>query len=590
MAKKETVSGNIFDGALLKRVIGLAKPYRKQFIIASILAVVVAVVTPIRPYLIKIAVDDHIMKFDIEGLKFIVYLLLATLVVEFILRYYFIYLTRWLGQYVIKDLRVRVFNHVINLKLKYFDRTPIGTSTTRTINDVETINEIFSQGIITIFADLLTLFAVIVIMFITDWRLAIVSLVTLPLIFYATYVFKERIKGAFQIVRAQVSKMNAFLQEHISGMRIVQIFNAEKIEMKKFKDINKEHRDAYIKSIFYFSIFFPLVEIILAMAIGLMVWYGATLVVGAQIQIGVIMAFILYLNMLFRPLRMLADKFNTLQMGFVASERVFDLLDRKDFIVDEGRTDLASVGSKIRFKDVSFAYIDEDFVLKNVDFEVGEGKTLALVGATGSGKTSIINILSRFYEYQQGEIFIDDIEIRDIPLPALRKSMAVVLQDVFLFSGTIMDNITLRNESIDREKVIEASKIVGAHRFIMNLPGGYDYNVMERGVTLSVGQRQLISFIRALVVDPPILILDEATSSIDTESELIIQNAIEKLVKNRTSIVIAHRLSTIQNADMIIVLDNGRIKEQGTHEELLELDGYYKNLYDMQFKKHEARA
>jgi len=504
--------------------------------------------------------------------------------VETVARYYFSYSTSWLGQSVIKNLRVRVFQHVISLKLQFFDRTPIGTATTRTINDVETINDIFSEGIITIIADLLTIITIIGVMLYTDWRLTLVSLSTFPILLYATYVFKEKIKSSFQDVRNQVARMNAFLQEHISGMRVIQIFTAEKIEMEKFKKINEEHKRANVESIWYFSIFFPLVEVVLASALGLMVWYGAIRIVQYEASLGVMISFILLLNMLFRPLRMLADKFNTLQMGIVASERVFKLLEREDKIENTGMKKAEHLRGEVEYKNVWFAYVEDLFVLKNISFKLQPGKTMAIVGATGSGKTSIVNTLNRFYEISKGHVYIDGTDLKEYDVFSLRSQIGMVLQDVFLFSGSIMDNITLRNDHISREKVIAASKLVGAHDFIMRLPGQYDYNVMERGATLSMGQRQLISFIRALVFDPKILILDEATSSIDTESEQLIQHAIETLVQGRTSIIIAHRLSTIQKADVILVLDHGEIKEMGTHDELLLHDGYYKKLHEMQFK------
>lgn len=582
------IKGNFFDWALLKKILRLAAPFKKQFYIATFFALFLAALAPIRPWLIQLTVDDYILNYNYSGLLWMSIFLVAQLFVESIARYYFSYITSWLGQSVIKNLRVRVFSHIISLKLQFFDKTPIGTVTTRTINDVETINDIFSEGIITIIADLLTILTIMGVMFYVDWRLTLVSLSTFPILLYATYVFKEKIKSSFQDVRNQVARMNAFLQEHITGMRVIQIFTAEEKEMGKFRQINEEHKRANIDSIWYFSIFFPLVEVVLASALGLLVWYGAIRVVQYETTIGTLISFILLLNMLFRPLRMLADKFNTLQMGIVASERVFKLLERNDRIENTGTTSAENIKGDIEFKNVWFAYVDDTFVLKNVSFKVAQGKTLAIVGATGSGKTSIINTLNRFYEINKGEIAVDGINAKEYDVFSLRSKIGMVLQDVFLFSGSIMDNITLRNDHISREKVIAAAKLVGAHDFIMRLPGQYDYNVMERGATLSMGQRQLISFIRALVFDPKVLILDEATSSIDTESEQLIQNAIEKLVSGRTSIIIAHRLSTIQKADAIMVLDHGEIKEIGTHDELLAHDGYYKKLYDMQFKKAVA--
>lgn len=570
---------------MLKRIIGLARPYRTYFALASVLAIAIAVISPLRPFLIQYTVDGYVLRMDSQGLIMMTMILIAMLIVESLLQYGFIYITSWLGQSVIRNLRVRVFGHVIGLRLQYFDRTPIGTVTTRTISDVETINNIFSQGLVQIIADLLTIIAIIAFMLATNWKLTLVSLATFPLLLYSTYVFKESIKTAFQSVRNQVAKLNAFTQEHITGMRMIQIFNAQKREMDRFKEINKDHRDAHIQSIYAYSVFFPVVEVILASAIGLMVWYGANRVVHYETTIGTLIAFILYLNMLFRPLRMLADKFNTLQMGMVAADRVFALLDRKDIVENQGHHNPDTVQGDVRFEQVWFAYEDENYVLKGIDFHIKSGETLAIVGATGSGKSSIINILNRFYEIQKGSIKVDGVDLKDYKLDGLRKQIGMVLQDVFLFSGTVLENITLRDTAITREQVIEAAKAVGAHEFIMRLPGGYDYKVMERGATLSMGQRQLISFIRALVFNPAILILDEATSSIDTESEMIIQHAIDKMVVDRTSIVIAHRLSTIQKADKIMVMDKGEIKEAGTHDELLQLDGYYRKLYDMQFKQ-----
>ncbi|MCH8331913.1 MAG: ABC transporter ATP-binding protein, partial [Bacteroidetes bacterium] len=510
--------------------------------------------------------------------------LIGLLCVESVFRYYFIYMTSWLGQAIIKTLRTGVFDHIIRLRLSYFDSTPIGTSTTRTINDVETVNDIFSQGLITMIGDILVLISVLIMMFITDWRLSLVCLTTFPILLLATYVFKEKVKVAFQMVRTQVARLNAFLQEHISGMSVVQIFNAEQREMRKFEEINKEHRHAHIQTVWYYSIFFPVVEIILAIATGLMIWWGAHDVIADRISMGVIFAFILYLNMLFRPVRLLADKFNVLQMGMVASERIFNVLDNREVISNTGELEADNIKGSIKFENVHFAYIEDDYVLKNVNFEVEAGKTLAIVGATGSGKTSIINILNRFYEINQGRILIDGTDIKEYEITSLRSQIGLVLQDVFLFSGSIMDNITLRDKTITEEQVIKASKIVGAHNFIIKLPGQYNYNVMERGLTLSMGQRQLVSFVRALVFDPRILILDEATSSIDAESEELIKAAIKKLVAGRTSIVIAHRLSTIQHANTILVVDHGKIAEQGTHNELLQKNGLYKLLYEMQFK------
>ncbi|RMF24433.1 MAG: ABC transporter ATP-binding protein, partial [Bacteroidetes bacterium] len=545
---------------------------------------VLAPVATLRPFLVQKMVDDYIFAYDLSGLVRMSLLFVGVLVLEALLRYFFIYSTNWLGQAVVKDLRVRVFNHITHLKLTYFDRTPIGTSTTRTINDIQTINNIFSQGVITILADLLTLFAVLGIMLWSNWKLTLVCLTTLPLLLIGTYIFKEKVKAAFQVVRTQIARMNAFLQERITGMRMVQIFNAEEQELEKFKKINRAYTQANLDSILYYAIFFPFVEIVSAAALGLMVWFGARGVIGGEVTPGILVAFPIYLNMLFRPMRMLADKFNTLQMGLVAAERFFGVLDRRDRIENTGTRVVEKLRGEVEFERVWFAYTARDWVLKDVSFRIEPGQTLAIVGSTGSGKTTIINILNRFYEIQQGRIAIDGEDIRSYELFSLRRRIAVVLQDVFLFSGSVFENITLLDEHITREQVVEAARLIGAHPFIEKLPGGYDYQVMERGATLSLGQRQLISFVRALVFNPDILILDEATSSIDPETEAVIQYAIEKLIARRTSIIIAHRLSTIRHADRILVLSKGEVVEFGTHDELLEKsDGHYRRLYEMQF-------
>ena len=577
------MANKVVNTELLGKVLALARPFKYAFWGTTFLAVLLAVLAPLTPYLINITVDKYIITANEIGLKKMVGLLLLVLVINSVCRYFFIFSSNWLGQSIIRDLRVRVFKHISSLRLRFFDNTPIGTVTTRTINDVEAINDVFAAGIINIIADLLTITVVLCFMLSSSWKLTLVSLATFPIFVYATYVFKEGIKKTYQMVREQVSRMNAFLQEHITGMSIIQIFSVEEREMQRFNDINEAHKKANIKAIWYYSIFFPVIEIILASALGLMVWFGANLVISDQATMGTLIAFILYINMLFRPLRMLADKFNTLQMGLVAADRVFKILENDEIIENDGTIVAKELAGAIEFKNVWFAYNEIDMVLRDVSFKINPGETLAIVGATGAGKSSVINILNRFYEIQEGSIIVDGVDTKDYQLDSLRENIGLVLQDVFLFSGSVMENITLRNPEIDKDQAIEAAKIVGAHEFIMNLPGQYDYNVMERGATLSLGQRQLISFIRTLVYDPRILILDEATSSIDTETELLVQNAIEKLVKGRTSIVIAHRLSTIQNADKIMVLDKGEVMEIGTHAELLELEGYYHKLHEMQF-------
>lgn len=563
----------------------LAIPYKRFVLLTATLAVVMAPLGIVKPYLIQVMVDEHVFKGDIPGLTKLALIVTLLLFLEATMRYVFNYTSSWLGQSVIRDLRVRVFNHLTSLRLRYFDTTPIGTSTTRTINDIETINTVFSEGIITIVADLLTLIVVLGIMFYTSWELTLVCMTILPVLVVASYIFKEKVKASFQIVRTQISKMNAFLQERITGMRIVQIFNAEKQELDKFRAINREYTQANLDAILYYAIFFPVVDIIAAASLGLMVWWGArNALAEGGITLGVLVAFPIYINMLFRPIRMLADKFNTLQMGLVAAERVFSLLEKTDKIEDSGHLAPAKLRGEVAFDHVFFAYNDKDYVLRDVNFRINPGDTLAIVGSTGSGKSTIINLLNRFYDIQEGHILVDGVDIREYQLQALRRRIAIVLQDVFLFSGSVFENITLRDPAITREQVESAARMIGAHDFIAKLPGGYDYQVMERGATLSMGQRQLISFVRALIFDPDILILDEATSSIDPESESIIQYATEKLIARRTSIIIAHRLSTVRNARNILVLEKGEVIEFGPHEELLKIpNGRYRDLYEMQF-------
>jgi ATP-binding cassette subfamily B protein len=571
-----------FDFALLKRVLRFASPYKKRFYFSIILGIVLAVFTPIRPYLIQRTVDVYIAGFDYTWVVIITIIQIAFLLVETALRFYFSYITSWLGQSVVKDLRVTVYKKVLHLNLRQFDKTPIGTLTTRTVDDIERINDIFAEGLIPIIADLLSIVCVLGIMLWTDWRLTLVCLIPFPVLIIATYYFKESVKKSFNRVRNAVSHLNAFVQEHLTGMQIVQAFAREDKELQKFKEINKEHRNANIKSIFAYSVFFPIVEIVSALAIGLVVWWVLQVDVS---QSGKVISFVLYLNLLFRPLRVIADKFNVLQMGIIASERVFKVLDNDDYIKHQGNYAPSTVKGEIDFQNVWFGYNETSPVLKNVNFHVTAGETVAIVGNTGSGKTTIISLLNRLYEINKGTIKIDKVAVQEYQLDALRKNIGVVLQDVFLFSGSVLENITLRNPAISKERVIEAAKLIDMHDFIMQLPGGYDYNVMERGATLSLGQRQLISFIRALLYNPAILILDEATSSIDTESELLIEKAIDKLISGRTSIVIAHRLSTIQRANKIIVLEKGEIKEMGTHQELLKTGGFYSKLHQMQFEK-----
>lgn len=575
-----------FDWQLFKRVIALAMPYGRILLLCCILAIVLAPMMTAQPWLINKIVDNQIANFNFEGLLLMTLVFVGVLIVTAVLQYFFVYSTGILGQSVVRDLRTRVFDHVIKLRLRFFDRTPIGTITTRTINDIETINDVFSQGVITIVADMLTLIVVLVVMFLTSVKLTLICLITMPLLLYATYIFKNKVKLSYQKVRTQIQRMNAFLNERITGMRIVQIFNAEKQEMDNFKRINRDYTQANLDSILYYAVFFPVVEIIAAASLGLMVWWGARGVLEGNVTIGALIAFPLYLNMLFRPMRMLADKFNTLQMGLVAADRVFKVIDNKSTIPDEGQIVKESLKGHIEFDHVYFSYDGENDVIKDLSFEVKPGETLAIVGHTGSGKSTIINILNRFYEIRGGEIRIDGDAIETYKTKELRRRIAMVLQDVFLFTGTVFENISLMDPEVTREDVIDASRTIGAHPFIEQLPGGYDFKVTERGNNLSMGQRQLISFVRALVFNPDILILDEATSSIDTETEAIIQHAIETLIEKRTSIIIAHRLSTIRHADKVLVMDHGVGKEFGTHEELIrQEDGLYKRLIEMQFQQ-----
>ena len=575
---------SFFDFVLLRRVFQYAAPYKKKFYVSVALAILLAIITPIRPMLIQKTVNDYIAHSVTRMVINITLFQIGLLLIETAMRFLFSFTTALLGQSVVRDLRVATFKKIMGLNLSQFDKTPIGTLTTRTINDIESINDIFSDGLVPIIADLLSIVCVLGFMFWTDWQLTLIALIPFPIIIIATFYFKNSINRSFLKVRNAVASLNAFVQEHLTGMAIVQAFASEDREFDKFKKINKEHRNANIKAIFAYSVFFPVVEIVLALSVGLAVWWTSKEAFHLQqSQQGTLVAFILCLNLLFRPLRVLADKFNILQMGIIASERVFKVLDNEDYADDKGDYSPETVKGKIEFEKVSFAYTDDNYVLKEVSFVAKPGETIAIVGHTGSGKTTIISLLNRLYHIQKGQIKIDDVNIEDYELDCLRKNVGVVLQDVFLFSGSVLDNITLHNSEITREKVIEAAKMIDMHDFIMRLPGGYDYNVMERGATLSLGQRQLLSFIRVLLYNPSILILDEATSSVDTESEMLIQHAIDTLIEGRTSIVIAHRLSTIRKASKIIVLDKGEVKEMGTHEELLALQGYYYKLYQLQF-------
>lgn len=581
---EQNPSGKIFDWAVLKRLFQFMRPYQFRFYVLVFVILIGAALAPAIPLLIKQAIDGPISTGDYTGLARMMLIMIGVLVFQSLVQFVNTYLAGWLGQSIIRDIRIQLYQKIIHLRLKFFDDTPIGRLVTRTISDIETLADVFSEGIAAIAGDILQLVLIITVMFYTDWKLSLISLSTVPLMLISTYIFKEKVKKSFNIVRNAVANLNSFVQEHITGMSLVQIFNSEKIEYKRFVEINKEHRNANIKSIMYYSVYYPVAEVIAALGTGLVVWFGAKQMLNSEVSYGTVTAFIMFINIFFRPIRMLADRMNTLQMGIVSTDRIIKLLDSDEYTANDGKY-TTNLKGEVEFKDVWFAYNQENYVLKDISFKVNQGETVAFVGATGAGKSSVINLLSRFYEINKGEIQIDGIDIKKYDLKYLREQIGVVLQDVFLFSDTIENNITLGNTSISRESIIEAAKLVGVHDFIMQLPNGYEYNVQERGATLSVGQRQLISFVRAMVQAPKIIVLDEATSSVDTETEELIQNAISLLMKGRTAIVIAHRLSTIQKAHKIIVLDKGQIMEEGTHEELLEKDGFYANLYRMQYKE-----
>lgn len=587
MEKEQVKSGNIIDFKVLRRLMTFVRPYRGRFYILIFLTFAVGILTPIRPMLIQYTIDRDVAVGNYQGLVRMIVILFGLLIIQSIAQYAHTYLSGWMGQYVIRDIRIKLYEHLVNLRLRFFDRTPIGRLVTRTISDVETLADVFSEGLAAMISDLLQLIFILVFMFIQDWRLALLSIATLPLLLISTYIFKEKIKVAFNDVRNAVANLNTFVQEHITGMNIVQIFASEKKEFEKFKAINNEHKQANLKSVLYYSVYYPVAEIISAAGIGLLVWYGARGVINSTspITIGELVAFIMYIQMFFRPIRMIADRYNTLQMGIVGTSRIMNLLDDQEHHEQTGSFKPETIRGEVEFDHVWFAYNDEEYVLKDINLHISAGETVALVGATGAGKSSTINLLNRFYELKRGAIRIDGIDIREFDLHALRKTMGVVLQDVFLFSETIFNNITLGNPEVTEEMVWHAAEQVGARKFIERLPGQLQYNVMERGATLSVGQRQLLSFIRAMVYDPGILILDEATSSVDTETEEMIQTAIDLMMRGRTSIVIAHRLSTIQRADKIIVLDHGEIKEEGRHEDLLSMDGFYAQLYRLQYQE-----
>lgn len=585
---EEESLGKAYDAKLMRRLLAYIAPYKKYVIFAIFLNIIVASLGPVRPLLTKIAVDDYIANSDYHGLMVISLLLLVSLLLQATIQYFLTYFTQYLGQKTLFDLRTQIFNHIQKLSLKFFDKTPIGRMVTRATNDVEALGELFSSGIVMVFSDIFIILWILAFMFFMDVKLSFVTLSVLPVLIYGTFLFKRKARESYRDVRLHLARLNSYMQEHITGMGVVKIFHKEKDELKNFSSINKDYRTANVRAIFYYAVFYPSVELLSSIAVGLIIWYGGGEVVQNSLTIGVIFAFIQYTEMFFRPIRDLSEKYNIMQTAMASSERIFKLLDEKSIIENPVKPQsIGNVKGKIEFKNVWFAYDDDDYVLKNITFTINPGETVAIVGHTGAGKSSIISILSRFYDIQKGEILLDGKNIKNIDKHELRKHISVVLQDVFLFSGDIKSNINLYNEAISIEKVKEAAKIVGVDQFINSLPQNYDEEVKERGATLSVGQKQLISFARALAFDPQILILDEATSSIDTESEQLIQKAIEKLLVGRTAIVIAHRLSTIQNADKIIVLHKGEIREIGNHQELLSKRGIYYKLYQLQYKDQE---
>tara|TARA_B110000008_G_scaffold46208_2_gene44362 strand:- start:7 stop:1773 length:1767 start_codon:yes stop_codon:yes gene_type:complete len=586
MSQNKTRTGNVIDFELLKRVLEFSKPYKKQFVLAGISAILLSILGPARPMIINYAIDNFIIVPDKQGLINITILLVCILMMEGIVQFFYIFMSTWLGQHVIQDLRSKIFKHIISLRMKFFDNTPIGTLVTRTISDIETIADIFSQGLLVIIAELLKLVVVISLMFYTDWRLTLIALLIVPVLLFATSWFKRNIKKSFQDVRSQISNLNTFVQEHIVGMNIIQIFNREDAEYVKFVEINKKHRDANVRGIFYYAVFFPVVEVLSAVSIGLIVWYGGQgILEGKDITIGELVAFILFIYMMFSPIRQLADRFNILQMGIVGAERVFNILDTDEKIVDSGKDIIDIEDCSITFKNVNLSYNNKQWILKNLNFDIQSGKMLALTGRTGAGKTSIVNVLNRFYEINSGSITVGKKNINKISIANLRENIALVQQEVFLFSDTLYNNITLFENNISKEDIMIAAKEIGIDAFISSLPNGLDYIVAERGVSLSAGQRQLIAFLRVYVRNPKILILDEATASIDSETESLLQSALMKISNNRTTIVIAHRLSTVVNSDKILYLENGSVLESGAHQELLDANGLYAKAFNSQVEK-----
>ena len=580
----KNVSGNLFDFKILGRLMLFCRPYMSVFYILVLLTISLSILQPIRPYITQIIIDDYISVNDIKGLQFMIILLIALLAVNAVVMYFHTYLSGWLGQNIIKDIRIKLFFHLQKFKLQFFDKTPIGRVVTRNVSDIETIADIFGQGIASIIGDILQLVGIVILMFILNWKLTLISLSTLPFLFLTTYIFKEKVKLSFNEVRTAVANLNSYVQEHIVGMNIVQIFANEEKEFNKFISVNKTHLKANLKAVLYYSIYFPVMELFTSIGLGLLIWYGAGQLFEEEVTIGVLIAFIMYLQLFFRPIRAIADRFNTLQMGVVSSKRIFDLLDRDETINSNEKLSKMDIIGKVEFKNLWFSYNPNDYILRDINFKIDRGESVAFVGSTGSGKTSIINLINRFYEYQKGEILIDDVDIRDYNSSDLRKNLGLVSQDVFLFSDSILNNITLYNDNISEEEVWNSIRKVGAEKFINSLPGKLSFNVKERGGSLSVGQRQLISCIRIMLYDPKIILLDEATSSVDSDTEFMIQNAISEILKNRTSIVVAHRLSTIKEVDKIIVIESGEIKEVGNHDQLLKKRGFYYKLYQMQYK------
>lgn len=581
------VSGKIFDLKLFNKLFVFIKPFKFTYYFVGTTAILLSLFSTLTPYLLKITVDDYIRPKNYSGMLFFVSLMLVSLILEVVFQFLFVFYANWLGQKVIKDLRIELFNKIIHFKMAYFDKTSIGRLVTRSVNDIETISSIFSQGLFMIIADLLKMLLVIAVMIYVNWKLSLIVFSVLPVILYATRLFQKSMKKAFEEVRLQVSNLNSFVQERISGIKIVQLFHRERSEYKKFIEINEKHKKAWLKTVWFNSIFFPIAEISSSVTIGLLVWYGGLKVIsGGNISLGTIFLFIQMSQMLFRPLRQIADKFNSLQMGMVAAERIFDILETENIIIENGNYIPKNIKGDINFKDLQFSYVPGETVLHKINLKIKAGETVAIVGSTGAGKSTIINLLSRLYEFDSGEITIDNRSIRLFNLKELRKHIGVVLQDVFLFADSLYNNITLLNNKISKTKVIDAAKNIGVHDFISSLPGGYDYDVKERGAMLSSGQRQLIAFLRAYISNPEILVLDEATSSIDTYSEEIIQKATEKITKGKTSIIIAHRLTTIKNANRIVMMENGRIVEEGTHKELIKInDSRYAKLYKVQFEE-----